>query len=115
MPLHIAQEKVGTHVVLVATGDLDLATAPDLTEAADALIDAGAHDVVIDVPGLAFCDSSGLGAFVRIANRVRPDGGRLALSGPSPIVHRVLEVSGLTEAFIVAGSVAEAIGRLDAS
>ena len=36
------------------------------------------QNVIIDAQELAFCDSSGLAAFVQIASRVGPEGGRLA-------------------------------------
>jgi len=79
------------------------------------LLGAGEHggqrDVVVDARELDFCDSSGLTAFVQIANRLEPNG-RLAIASPQPIVRRVLEVSGLVEAFVVADSVADAVERL---
>jgi anti-sigma B factor antagonist len=115
MPLQITHDKDGTHVILVVAGDLDLASATTLVEQASDLIDAGAHDIIVDATALAFCDSSGLGAFVRIANRLRPGGGRLAIAGPSLIVRRVLEVSGLVEAFVITDDVGAAVAQLGGS
>jgi anti-sigma B factor antagonist len=114
MPLHITHEQRGSHVVLVVVGELDLVTAPELTSAALAAIDSGARDVIIDAHALSFCDSSGLTAFVRIANRLDNGNGRLAIAGPPPIVRRVLEVSGLDEAFVVVDKVPDAVTALDA-
>jgi anti-sigma B factor antagonist len=113
MPLKIVQADHDGRPVLAVGGDLDLVTAPMLTDAARGLIDSGQRDVVVDAHDLGFCDSSGLTAFVRIANRLEPDG-RLAIASPQPIVRRVLEVSGLIEAFVVADSVADAVARLAA-
>jgi anti-anti-sigma factor len=98
--------------VLALDGDLDLVTAPALADAALELIEAGAQHVVIDAGSLSFCDSSGLSAFVRIANRLEPQGGKLAIAGPQPIVRRVLEVSGLTELFLVTDEVPAAVAAL---
>jgi anti-sigma B factor antagonist len=111
MPLKIVQADHDGRPVLAVGGDLDLVTAPLLTDAARGLIDAGQRDVVVDARELGFCDSSGLTAFVGIANRLEPNG-RLAIAAPQPIVLRVLEVSGLVEAFVVADSVADAVERL---
>ena len=111
MPLKIVQADHDGRPVLAVGGDLDLVTAPLLADAARGLIDAGQRDVVVDARELGFCDSSGLTAFVRIASRLEPNG-RLAIVSPQPIVRRVLEVSGLVEAFVVADSVADAVERL---
>ncbi|HEY7173508.1 MAG TPA: STAS domain-containing protein [Micromonosporaceae bacterium] len=108
MPLKIVQTDHAGSPVLAVDGDLDLVTAPLLADAAIALADSGQHDIVIDATALQFCDSSGLTAFVRIANHLAPDG-RLAVVAPQPIVLRVLDVSGLTEAFVVTDTVADAL------
>jgi len=114
MPLIIAdREQDGCRVLSIA-GDLDLVTAPQLADAVTALVDAGVRDLVVDAERLDFCDSSGLTAFVRIARQLDP-GGRLAIAGPQPIVRRILEVSGLVEAFVVADSVDEAVAALPTS
>jgi anti-anti-sigma factor len=109
MSLTITQREHGKRTVLVLEGDLDYVTAPQLTEAADALMSAdGQIDLILEADQLAFCDSSGLAAFVRIAQRLAGDGGRLAIAGPTPIVRRVLALSGLEEAVIVADDVESA-------
>jgi anti-anti-sigma factor len=114
MPLRITRDQRGEHVVLVLDGELDLVTAPDLATVALALVDDGARDVIVDAHRLSFCDSSGLTAFVRVANRIEPAMGRLAIAGPQPVVRRVLEVSGLTELFLVVDEVPDALAALDA-
>jgi anti-anti-sigma factor len=111
MPLTIAdREQDGTRVLTIA-GDLDLVTAPQLADAATVLVRAGARDLVVDAEHLDFCDSSGLTAFVRIARQLEPNG-RLAIAGAQPIVRRILEVSGLVEAFVVTDSVEAAVAAL---
>jgi anti-sigma B factor antagonist len=111
MALTVTTRTHGDHVVVAVIGDLDLVTAPELTAEVMTAIDGGARNVVIDAAGLDFCDSSGLSAFARIANRIEPDG-RLAVADPRPIVRRVLEVSGLVEVFLVADTVDGAIAAL---
>ena len=67
--------------------------------------------MVVDARRLAFCDSSGLSALVQIANRLAE--GRLAIAAPTPIVRRVLEMSGLVDAFVVTDSVPDALAAFD--
>jgi anti-anti-sigma factor len=113
MPFTIAHEMHGERNVITVDGDLDLATAPQLASIALALVEAGAPDLIVDAERLSFCDSSGLTAFVQIANRLEIVDGRLAIASPTPIVRRVLELSGLVEAFVVADSLPAAMAALD--
>jgi anti-sigma B factor antagonist len=113
MSLTIAHEKYGQRPVLKVEGDLDLATAPELVTMGLALVQAGAPDVIVDAERLTFCDSSGLSAFVQIANRLGPAAGRLAIANPNSMVRRVLEMSGLIDAFVVADSVPAAVAVLE--
>jgi len=113
MSLEVARREYGGREILAVAGELDLETAPDLVTAAFGVIDGGGKDIIINASELRFCDSSGLSALVRIANRVESTGGRLAIVDAQPIVNRVLEVTGLIEAFVVAGSVEEALGHMN--
>jgi anti-anti-sigma factor len=112
MSLTVSAAQHGGHAVLVVAGELDLATAPQLADTALAMVDASVGDLVVDAGGLTFCDSSGLTAFVRVTNRLAEDGRRLAIAGAPPIVHRVLEISGLVEAITVQDTVSDAIAAL---
>src|SRR5207248_7192898 len=77
----------------------DLTTAPELLQALTSLVDDGRRYLVVDLARLEFCDSSGLSVLVRVKNRLDEVGGEVALATPTPIVERVLEVSGLAEVF----------------
>lgn len=106
--LAIALDNQQPPPALYLRGDIDLNTAPRLLDEANRLIDSGCTALVLDLSGVGFCDSSGLSALVRMRNRVQPLGGRISLAGPTPIVQRVLEVSGLTEIFSTFPTVAAA-------
>ncbi len=81
---------------LVVRGELDAYSAPLL---ADRLaISAAEGDAVrLDLSGIDFIDSSGLRALVDGHQQSEAAGRRLVLSRPSPVVTRLLEISGLTE------------------
>jgi anti-sigma B factor antagonist len=99
-------------VVLIVAGDLDMATAPQLVGTAIAATGPESRHLVIDASDIAFCDSSGLAAFVQIGNHLTAGGHRLGIAGAQPILRRILEMSGLHEAFVVAGTVDEVFARL---
>jgi anti-anti-sigma factor len=98
--------------LVVASGEIDVATAPLFREALLAAT-AIADRVVLDLSRVTFLDSTGMGAIVRAAgtgSRGAPV--RLALAGPTPMVRKVLEVAGLSAMLPMFTSVSEARAHL---
>jgi anti-anti-sigma factor len=94
-PFDVRWERREGGVVAIAGGEIDLWSAPDV-RAALAPHTEGA--VVLDLRGVTFMDSSGLGLIVEQQQRARRHGFRFALSVVhSSDVHRILELSGLTK------------------
>jgi anti-sigma B factor antagonist len=91
------------HVIRVG-GELDLASAPELTKVLSEPAGQSTVPVVLDLQGVTFIDSSALRALL-LAGRELADHGRKLQIGPrSEVVTRVLEVTQLdqqTEAFQV--------------
>jgi anti-sigma B factor antagonist len=80
------------------TGDLDSISAPRLRAVLGELIGT---DVVVDLSGLEFIDSSGLGVLVGALKRFDASGHRLRLRAPTSAIRRVFSITGLDQAFIV--------------
>ena len=66
-------------------------------------------DVVLQLDGVEFVDSSGLGALVRLTQAARAKGGDLKLSGVPPKIHKTLAMTNLLSQFETYDSVEEAI------
>ncbi|MET7967594.1 STAS domain-containing protein [Micromonospora sp. NPDC005305] len=79
--------------VVEVRGELDMATAPQLRDGLQQLVDAGDRQVVLDMAGVGFLDSSALGALVLIFKSLREVGGRLGLASVQPAVRSVLRVT----------------------
>lgn len=80
------------HIVALH-GELDIASADGL---ADALVEVVSSNVVVDLSGLTFMDSSGIAALVLARNRKLAKGGReFVLTRPREIVRKTLEIVGL--------------------
>jgi len=82
----------GTSVVRLS-GEIDLNAVPALHEHLDPLN----GNVVVDLGGVTFLDSSGIGALVRTRIRIEAVGGTVVLRDPQPIVQRTLEIVGLDD------------------
>ena len=96
-------------VVVVLRGELDVADAASVT---DALTEVAARErqIIVDLAGLEFIDSSGVAALVRVRKHARHAGGDLLLAAPRHQVLRVLAVTRLIEVFSVHACVEEAAG-----
>lgn len=79
--------------VVEVRGDLDMATAPQLHEGLQRLVDAGDRQVVVDLSAVGFMDSSALGALVVVFKSLRDVGGRLCLAAVQPAVLTVLKIT----------------------
>lgn len=84
---------------LAASGEVDIATVEAFLDAAGTCLGSGAATIEIDLGGVTFLDSSGLGALVRLRNESGEAGKSLVLVNVPAAVGRLFEVTGLAEVF----------------
>jgi anti-sigma B factor antagonist len=101
----------GDAAVLVVRGEVDLSSAPQLRQRLLGLATGGPRTVVVDLTGVSFIDSTGLGVLVSALKRLRAEGGDLRLAVDRPQIAKVLEITGLDTVFLVAPTVEEAARR----
>jgi len=88
----------GTVAVVAPTGELDLPGAAVLEDELDRLAaEPELATVVLDLRGLEFMDSSGLRLVVMADMRARETGRRFALVPGGDTVHRVFEITRMSE------------------
>ena len=88
----------GTVAVVAATGELDLSGATVLEAELERLAaEPELGTVVLDLRGLEFLDSSGLRLIVLADMRAREAGRRFALVRGPDTVHRVFEITRMSE------------------
>jgi anti-anti-sigma factor len=100
---------LGDTVVVTVRGDLDMDSATVLGTTLDQVLDQPEPRVVVDVSGVAFCDSTGLSSFVLGHHRARASGGWLRVAAPSDGMVRLLGTVGLTPQIEIYPSVADAL------
>jgi anti-sigma B factor antagonist len=97
--------------VIAVRGELDIATAPQLRAALIEAIDTHpGEELIVDLNGVEFIDSAGLGMLVGGRRRARERRGDLILVSTGRIVGNVLKLTGLDRVFDVHESVEGARG-----
>jgi anti-sigma B factor antagonist len=103
----------GCTVVRVA-GELDLDSAPELRAGLRQAVDDGGDTVVLDLAGVRFMDSSGLGMIVLTYKELQARSGRLCLAAVQPFVLKVLELTSVDSLVSIYDSVEAAENDLAA-
>ena len=96
--LSVAVERADGRVSLALAGELDLETAPRFRERL-AAAEAGADTVVVDLRGVTFMDSCGIGELVGAQQRAHHEGRRLVVvKGEGTEIDQVLHIAALDKA-----------------
>ncbi|MEU1054178.1 STAS domain-containing protein [Streptomyces sp. NPDC005876] len=99
-------------VVLTVTGELDHHTAPQLSQALNHAPLADGSPLVIDLTGLAYCDSTGITVLVTAYHRAQSTGSSLSLAGLSHDLTRVFQTVGLDQVFTLHPTLDDALAAL---
>ena len=98
---------VGERSVVSVRGEIDAYTSPRLRDQLTRLMDEGHYQLVVDLEGVEFMDSTWLGVLVACLKRAKEHGGDLSLVCTSPQILRVLSITGLDRVFQVRAAVDE--------
>jgi anti-sigma B factor antagonist len=91
----------GTSEVVEVRGEVDIATAPLLRAVLDTVVGRRPNRVEVDLSGTTFLDAHALSTLTAVRRRLAGRHARLVLRDPSPVVVRLLELTGLAHAFEV--------------
>jgi anti-sigma B factor antagonist len=108
MELGIDVRRVDSHAVVDVKGEIDVYTAPKLRENLIELVSEGAYQVVVNLEGVDFLDSTGLGVLVGALKRVKAHDGSLSLVCTQEKILKIFKITGLTKVFDIHDSVDEA-------
>lgn len=109
MDLSLETRSEGDWTIVSVGGEIDVYTAPKLREALVELVNAGRYQLVVDVEGVDFLDSTGLGVLVGGLKRVRANDGNLRVVCTQERLLKIFRITGLTKVFAVHDSVASAV------
>ena len=90
-----------TPQTLLVTGLLELvaANAGQIRDAIRAELKPAHTELVLDMSGMTFLDSSGLGVLISLHKSLRQQNGTVRLLKPAPSVHQILELTRLHRVF----------------
>jgi anti-sigma B factor antagonist len=101
-------EELDGYAVVRAGGEIDSHTVHEFHETVTRAMSLASR-VVLDLAGVTFVDSSGLGALIVTRNSAREGGGSLSLVSPPPVVRRLLGSTRLHDVFDIYDTLGEAI------
>jgi anti-sigma B factor antagonist len=101
----------GPHAIVTVRGEIDAHTAPSLKERLLGLVEQGADRLVLDLTGVTFIESVGLGTLVATRKRLRPYDKSLCLvlAIDQTVLRRTFEITGLTKVFPIHETVEAAV------
>ena len=101
--LAITTSQVGVVVAVKLVGYLDAHTIQDLERFLDQLLKSGHKRVAMDLSGLTYIASAGVGLFINFNHRLKGDGS-MQLVNPSANVKEIFTILGLDSIFTLHGT-----------
>ena len=116
MNFDIKTERAGDDAYVIAlSGEVDLYTAPEFKQQLLDAISKGAKNVVVDLSGTTFIDSTTLGVLVGGIKRLRGQDGQLSLVCSDRNIAKIFEITGLDRVFQIYPARDEALAAAGAS
>ena len=109
MDLTLATREVDGAMVVAVGGEIDVYTAPKLRDKITELVGDGAYHLVLDLRGVEFLDSTGLGVLVGGLKKVRAHDGSLRLVCTQERLLKIFRITGLAKVFDIHDSAEAAL------
>ena len=98
--------------IIALIGEVDVYTSPKVKQEIVDLLNNGTHKLVVDLTGVEYLDSTGLGVLIGGLKRAREREGDLKLVCDNTRILRIFEITGLTKIFDIHRSDADALAKL---
>ena len=99
--LSIAIDRAPDEVVLHLAGEIDVLTVTKLSAIVNESLVEPPTRIVLDMAGVTFCDSQGLGTLVVLSRKAQHARSMLALINVGEFLMRVLDITGLRSALMI--------------
>ena len=102
--LTITVERSPDEVVLHLAGEIDVLTVTNLSAIVNDTLAEPPPRIVLDMAGITFCDSQGLGTLVVLSRKAQHARTVLALTNVGEFLMRVLDITGLRSALMISSA-----------
>jgi anti-sigma B factor antagonist len=102
-------KEAGGYPVIELKGEIDLSTSPVFKEKVYEIIESGRKDIVIDLSGLEFMDSTGLGVLVAALKKTSMEGGSIRLVCSKKSIIKIFTITGLDKVFAIYNNLRECL------
>jgi anti-sigma B factor antagonist len=102
--LSIEIEYAPDEVVLHLAGEIDVLTVTKLSAIVNETLAEPPARIVLDMAGITFCDSQGLGTLVVLSRKAQHARAVLALTNVGDFLLRVLDITGLRSALMISAA-----------
>ncbi|MEV0565780.1 STAS domain-containing protein [Dactylosporangium sp. NPDC049742] len=100
--LSVTVRRAPTETVVSLAGEIDMSTVQRLATTVDEILGGDAPQrVVLDMGGVTFCDSQGLGTLVVLSRKATMAQSYLVLTNVGAFLIRVLDITGLRGALMI--------------
>jgi anti-sigma B factor antagonist len=99
--LAISLQRSPGEAVVQLTGEIDMLTSTRLSDAVNDLLMEPPPRIVLDLAGVTFCDSQGLGTLVVLSRKATTAQSVLVLTNVGDFLIRVLDITGLRSALMI--------------
>jgi anti-sigma B factor antagonist len=110
----VSRTTAGEVPIVAVSGEVDVYSAPALKESLTEQLQSGATKLIVDLTGVAFLDSTGLGALVEARAATTDAGGSLLLVCSQERILKLFTITGLDGVFSIYPTVGEAVDALRA-
>ncbi|MEU4559157.1 STAS domain-containing protein [Actinoplanes sp. NPDC023936] len=102
--LSIAVHRAPDEIVIALAGEIDVLTVTELSTIVNELLAEPPSRIVLDMAGVTFCDSQGLGTLVVLSRKAQHAHTVLSLANVGDFLMRVLDITGLRSALMISST-----------
>jgi len=106
------REAAGKAQIVEVLGEIDVYTSPKVKETITELIEKGHYHLIVNLEGVRYIDSTGLGVLIGALKKVREQNGSISLICTNPQIKKIFNITGLVKIFGIFKSEEDAIKGL---
>lgn len=99
--------------IVEVKGEIDLYTGPRVRDCIHDLIDRENYNLIADLEGVSYMDSTGLGILMSALKRVEEKGGRIVVVCNNPRVMKIFKLTGFVNTFNIFDSEEAAVASFN--